>query len=359
MQPKASPGNKLLTFDKEGARSDSAPLRGLRAVTRIPAGRMAWAAITLLTLGFLTACAATPDDERPAGHELRDLQAAAHHSDGASRPVLAIALGGGGLRGYAHIGVLQALEDAGIQPNLVVGTSIGAIVGAAYASGVAPAQLWNLATAAPMFSLADLTLTGPGFVKGQALARWTNELVGQQPIERFSKRFAAVASDLQRAMPIAITSGNAGQAARASAAIPGVFLPVKYSDGELVDGGITSLVPVQTARALGADIVIAVDIYCHGARYPSTSVLSAWLRVSQTQSCLLAKAELAGADVVIATPVSPPALNDAAAREQARRLGYAAASEAVPALRAALRRFAGDSEHVNSDASMREVSPVH
>jgi NTE family protein len=114
-----------------------------------------------------------------------------------------------------------------------------------------------------------------------------------------------------------------------------VFLPVKYSDGELVDGGVTSLVPVQTARALGADIVVAVDIYCHGVRYPSTSVLSVWLRVSQTQSCLLAKGELAGADVVIAPPVSLPALNDAAAREQARRLGYAAASEAVPALRAA------------------------
>lgn len=328
-------------------------------MTRIPAGRMAWAAITLLVLGFLTACASTPDDGHLAGHELRDLQAAAHHSIDTSRPVLAIALGGGGLRGYAHIGVLQALEDAGIQPNLVVGTSIGAVVGAAYASGVAPAQLWNLATAAPMFSLADVTLTGPGFIKGQALARWTNELVGQMPIERFPKRFAAVASDLQRATPIVITSGNAGQAARASAAIPGVFLPVKYSDGELVDGGVTSLVPVQTARALGADIVIAVDVYCHGAKYPSTSVLSVWLRVSQTQSCLLAKAELAGADVVIAPPVFPPALNDAAAREQARRLGYAAASEAVPALRAVLHRLAGDSERVNSDASMREVSPAH
>lgn len=87
MQPKASPGNKLSSFDKEGARNDSAPLRSLRAVTRIPAGRMTWATITLLVLGFLTACAATPDDARPAGHELRDLQAAVHHSDGASRPV--------------------------------------------------------------------------------------------------------------------------------------------------------------------------------------------------------------------------------------------------------------------------------
>lgn len=224
-------------------------------MTPIPARRMAWAAITLLVLGFLTACAATPDDARPEGHELRDLQAAGRHSDGALRPALAIAPGGG-LRGYAHIGVLQALEDAGIRPSIAVGTPIGAIAGAAYASGVAPGQLWNLAAAAPVFSLADVTLTGPGFVKGEALARWTNELVGQLPIERFPKRFAAVASDLQRATPVAITSGNAGQAARASAAIPGVFLPVKYSDGELVDGGVTSLVPVQTARALGADIVI-------------------------------------------------------------------------------------------------------
>lgn len=205
--------------------------------------------------------------------------------------------------------------------------------------------------AAPLFSLADVTLSGPGFVKGEALARWTNELVGHLPIERFPRRFAAVATNLERATSVVITSGNAGQAARASAAIPGVFLPVKYSDGELVDGGVTSLVPIRTARALGADIVIGVDIYCQGTRYPPSSVLSVWLRVSQTQSCLLASYELTGADIVIAPSVSPPALNDAAARDEARRIGYAAISEALPALKAALQRRASEDERVDVPAS--------
>lgn len=307
----------------------------MRPAARTRVRRAASLVATLLLLG-LTACATTPGDTRLAGQELRDVQPAVRYGDSAPRPVVAIALGGGGLRGYAHIGVLQALEDGGIHPDIVVGTSIGAIVGAAYASGASPARLWTLATTAPVLSLADVTLMGPGFIKGDALARWTNELVGGLPIERFPKQFAAVASDLERSAPIVITSGDAGQAARASAAIPGIFLPVKYADGELVDGGVTSLVPVQAARALGADIVIGVDIYCHGARYGSGSALSVMLRVSQTQSCLLANAELASADVVIAPPVSPAAINDAASRERLRRLGYAAASEALPALRAAL-----------------------
>lgn len=202
-------------------------------MTRDLAERVAWVAIALLVLGLLTACASTPSNMHLVGHELHDLESAQRRSDPASRPVLGIALGGGGLRGYAHIGVLQALEDAGIHPDVVVGTSIGAIVGATYASGASPSRLWTQATTAPLFSLVDVTFFGPGFLKGEALASWTNELVGHLPIERFPTRFAAVASNLERSTSIVITSGNAGQAARASAAIPGVFLPVKYIDGEL------------------------------------------------------------------------------------------------------------------------------
>jgi NTE family protein len=325
-------------------------------VTGILARRAASFAARFLFLGILAACATAPGDTRLVGHELRDVQAGVRFGGSKPRPVVAIALGGGGLRGYAHIGVIQALEDNGIHPDIVVGTSIGAIVGAAYASGASPSRLWTLATTAPVLSLADVTLMGPGFIKGDALARWTNELVGGLPIERFPKRFAAVASDLERSACVVITSGDAGQAARASAAIPGIFQPVKYADGELVDGGVTSLVPVRAARALGADIVIGVDIYCHGARYASSSALSVMLRVSQTQSCLLANAELAGADVVIAPFVFPAAINDAASREQVRRLGYVAANEALPALRAALHRQASDGARASADGSAREGS---
>lgn len=130
---------------------------------------------------------------------------------------------------------------------------------------------------------------------------------------------------------------TAGEALRASAAIPGVFLHVQCGGHVLVDGGVASLVPVRAARALGADVVIAVDIYCNGPRYPSKSAMSMWLRVSQTQSCLLSGPETASADVLIAPAIISAGPDDAAGREAARQQGYEAAVAALPTLSAALR----------------------
>ncbi|MEI7256472.1 patatin-like phospholipase family protein [Dickeya dadantii] len=256
-----------------------------------------------------------------------------------TRPQVALVLGGGGLRGYAHIGVLQALEDAGIRPDIVVGTSIGSIIGAAYASGNSPRQIWHLATTLRVLSLADLSMSGPGFVRGNALALWADNLVGGKVIERFPVRFAAVATALNLSLPYVITAGDAGQGLRASAAIPGVFLPVENNGLTLVDGGVSALVPVRAARALGADVVIAVDIYCHGQQYPMNSALSMLLRVSQAQSCLLASPEADSADVLVTPAVKPAGINDAKARETARRLGYQAAVEKLPAIRSVLQHF--------------------
>lgn len=253
-------------------------------------------------------------------------------------PQLALVLGGGGMRGFAHIGVLQAFEEAGIRPDLVVGTSIGAIIGAAYAAGTSPDQLWQLANTMQVHSLADVTFSGPGLVKGEALALWARGLVGGQTIEHFPLRFAAVATDLDRAQPYVITHGDAGQALRASAAIPGVFLPVQTDGLTLVDGGVSALVPVYAARALGADVVIAVDIYCHGPQYAQSSAISMVLRVWQMQSCLLSGPEAASADVLIAPAVAPAGTDDIQGRETARRQGYEAAMAQLAALRALLQR---------------------
>jgi len=298
----------------------------------------------LVAASLLAACAGTP--ERATGFDgawLVDGSLQAQPAAPASRrdavpPKVAVVLGGGGLRGYAHIGVLQALNEAGIHPDLVVGTSIGSIIGAAYASGISPDQLWQQANSMRVGSLADVTFSGPGFVKGEALARWANLLVRQKPIEDFPVQFAAVTTDIERALPYVITRGDAGQALRASAAIPGVFLPVQSAGHAFVDGGVVSLVPVHAARALGADVVVAVDIYCHGPRYPSNSAVSMWLKVSQTQSCLLSNPEAASADVLIAPAIVPAGVDDPQGRETARRRGYEAATAALPALRAVLRK---------------------
>lgn len=316
-----------------------------------------WLAL-LIASGLLAACAGTPE-RRPAfsGAWLVDgaLQSEAGIASpmpSAATPRLAVVLGGGGLRGYAHIGVLQALDEAGLRPDLVVGTSIGAIVGAAYAAGASPDELWRQANTLQVSTLADVTLRGPGFVKGEALARWAGDLVGQQPLERFPLRFAAVATDVDRGLAYVITQGDAGQALRASAAIPGVFLPVRSGGAMFVDGGVTSLVPVLPARALGAELVIAVDIYCHGPQYPSNTVMSMWLRVSQVQSCLLSRQEAVSADVLIAPAIAPAGMSDAEGRETARRRGYEAATAALPAIRAAMRRRGIPDEGGSSVASI-------
>ena len=110
-----------------------------------------------------------------------------------------------------------------------------------------------------------LDLSKSGIVRGVAIADWVNQLTRGVPIERFPRRYAAIATDLSREVPVAINRGDAGTAVQASAAVPGVILPIAYEQSLLVDGGITSLVPVRFARAMGADFVIAVDIYCAGS----------------------------------------------------------------------------------------------
>lgn len=153
------------------------------------------------------------------------------------RPIIALALGGGGLRGFAHLGVLRALEEAGLRPDIVVGTSAGAVVGAAYASGKTLEELASSACAVKLSSLIDLSLGSGGIMRGRHLAAWVDTLTAGVPIEQFPIRFAAVATDLQSGAAMLIDSGPAGTAIQASAAVPGVTVPVPYRGGHLVDGG--------------------------------------------------------------------------------------------------------------------------
>ena len=193
---------------------------------------------------------------------------------GNQRPRIALVLGGGGLRGFAHTGVIRALEEMGIEPEIVVGTSAGALVGAAYASGMRASEIESAASSLEVPALLDWTLSKSGIVRGAAIASWVNDLTRGVPIEKFPRRYAAVATDLGREVAVAIDRGDAGAAVQASAAVPGVMLPIAHEKGLLVDGGITSLVPVRFARAMGADFVLAVDIYCAGPRYSGDGALT-------------------------------------------------------------------------------------
>lgn len=244
-------------------------------------------------------------------------------------PVIALALGGGGLRGFAHVGALQALEEAGMRPHIVVGTSAGSVVGAAYASGLSVEQIRQAALAVKVSSLLDFTWQAGGFIKGDKLSAWVNTVVGDARIESFPIRFAAVATDLQSAQPVLLEHGAAGRVIQASSAVPGVQVPVAYATGHLIDGGITSLVPVKFARAMGADVVIAVDIYCQGRQATALNVPAVLGKVMQAQSCLIAAPEMAGADVLVAPVVHMPGMSDRASQLQAIEAGYRATQAAL------------------------------
>jgi NTE family protein len=255
--------------------------------------------------------------------------AALASSDQPNRPTVALVLGGGGLRGFAHVGALHALEEAGIKPDIVVGTSAGSVVGAAYASGMDLEKIKSAALNVKVSSLIDFTLSSSGIIRGNKLASWVNTMTGDVPIEKFPIRFAAVATDLQSGQAVLIDQGLAGRAIQASSAVPGVNVPIAYKSGHLIDGGITSLVPVRFARAMGADVVIAVDIYCHGPRADGLGVPTILSRVMQTQSCLVATAEMAEADVLIAPKVGVPGISSKESPDQVIQAGYEAARDAL------------------------------
>ena len=226
------------------------------------------------------------------------------------KPKVALVLGGGGARGLAHIGVIAALEDAGITPDIVVGTSSGSLIGSLYASGMNTEQLTSLALNTPDSALLDPILSNQGFIEGIKLKNFINNNVGGRPIERFPITFAAVATDKHRLTKHVFSSGDAGLAVQASCSVPNVFIAPRIPEKtgrKYVDGGVVSLVPVDSARDLGADIVIAVDVT---DRQPETSnalptSLWGWLDYTVPPASKRTLAERARADVLVVPSIAP------------------------------------------------------
>lgn len=170
-----------------------------------------------------------------------------------------LALGGGAAKGFAHIGVIKMLEASGIHPDVVAGTSAGSVVGALYASGMDVFTLQQTAIGLDEAKIRDVRLFSGGLVQGQALQDYVNEQVHKRPIEQLKMPFAAVATELESGARTVFVRGNTGRAVRASSSVPGVFEPVALHGKHYVDGGVVSPIPVDAARQLGADFVIAVD----------------------------------------------------------------------------------------------------
>lgn len=277
-------------------------------------------------------------------------------------PVIALVLGGGGAKGFAHIGVIKVLESHGIKPQLVVGTSAGSFVGGLYASGLKPFELQQLALQLQESDVRDLTLSRQGFLLGQKLQDYVNARVGQKSIQDFPIRFAAVATEADTGRKVIFTRGNAGQAVRASCSIPNVFVPATIAGKQYVDGGLVSPIPVESARDLGADVVIAVDI---SARPVAGQTRSAWALLDQTINIMGQQSinrELPQADVVIRPNVLGVGTLDLASKHQSLLEGERAAQAKLQDISAAIARarelLASPAARVTPAATPAPVAPA-
>ena len=243
-------------------------------------------------------------------------------------PKIALVLGGGAARGFAHIGVIKALEAQGIVPDIIVGTSAGSVVGALYAAGYNGFELQQLAIQMEERQVSDWSMPNRGVIKGEALQDFINHAVKQAPLEKLPRLMAVVATDLHNGEMVVFRTGNTGMAVRASSAVPGVFQPVAISGHEYVDGGLVSPVPVRVARSLGADFVIAVNISNAPQNNKTESSLEVMLQTFAIMGQTISRLELQGADVVI----RPSTLDIGATSFKDRHLAVLEGEKAVAAI---------------------------
>ncbi|URI11133.1 patatin-like phospholipase family protein [Aquincola tertiaricarbonis] len=248
-------------------------------------------------------------------------------------PRIGLALGGGATRGFAHIGVIQVLEEAGIKPDLVAGTSAGSLVATMYAAGRSGAELAKVALAMDESAITDWAFPGRGLIRGEALARYVREQTGQRTIEQLPMPLGIVATDLDNGEPVLFRRGDAGTAVRASSAVPAVFQPVSINGREYVDGGLASPVPVRFARQMGAEFVIAVDISSPPDGNATGDPMRMLLQTFAIMSRSINTFELRDADVVVRPRLVGVSSADFTVRRKAIAAGREAALAVLPAIR--------------------------
>ncbi len=284
--------------------------------------RRALVAVAALTLAACGSSPPAPPSATPA-------------APGTTAPSLkvGIALGGGAAKGFAHIGVIKILEANGIAPAVVAGTSAGSVVGALYASGMSAFELQEKAVALDEAKIRDLQFSTSGLIVGQKLEDYVNEQVRRLPIERLPKPFVAVATRLEDGERTVFARGNTGQAVRASSSIPGVFQPVAIGRYRFIDGGVVSPVPVDAARQLGADLVIAVDISSKARGQTPSGLLGTLSQSIAIMGQKLGEAELARADIIVRPQVMDIGGADFTQRANAMLEGEKATLAAMPQIR--------------------------
>ncbi len=287
---------------------------------------LAWRA--LLAGILLAGCNAAEDV--PADRMPRFVPAAG------TAPRIALVLGSGGTRGFAHIGVLKVLEENGVRPDLIIGSSVGAMVGALYAAGKSAAELESLSRDLNVMEFFELSMLGGGLATGKTIQAYMNARVDGKPLEGLGIAFVAGATRLSDRSLALFNRGDTGLAVRASSASPGQFQPVRIGAELYVDGDEASPVPIRAARALGAQLVIAVDVSAFERDTPR-GVPQEWIDKDARRAQQVAR-EAGSADVLLHPNIGYYAGHDEAYRRRVIELGERYAREQVPAIRAAFAR---------------------
>ena len=283
---------------------------------------------------LLAACQTPPQPPRPPAAPAAPPVEAVAPKPAPRPPRIGLALGGGAARGFAHIGVIQVLEEAGIQPSLVVGTSAGSVVAALYASGKDGPALALLADGMDESTFADWAFPGRGLIRGEALAKYVRDNTAGRSIEQMRLPLGIVATDLDNGQPILFQRGDPGVAVRASSAVPAVFQPVRIGTREYVDGGLVSPVPVRFAREMGAELVIAVDITALPDGNATGDAMRMLLQTFAIMGRSINHFELRDADVLLRPKLAGVSSADFASRKRSIQAGRDAMLAALPDLRA-------------------------
>ena len=308
-------------------------------LSRGPARRvLAWRLFTAAAMALLLAACQTAPPAPPAP-PAAPAAVPTIHKPPPKPPRVGLALGGGAARGFAHIGVIQVLEEVGIKPDLVVGTSAGSLVAALYASGKTGQEMATLALGMDEGAITDWSFPTRGLIRGEALARYVREQTGGRTIEQMKLPLGIVATDLDSGAAILFERGDTGVAVRASSAVPAVFQPVRIGSREYVDGGLVSPVPVRFARQMGADVVVAVDITSPPEGNATGDVMKMLLQTFAIMGRSINQFELRGADVVLRPVLTGMSSADFSSRQRAIQAGREVATRLLPELKASIARF--------------------
>ena len=252
---------------------------------------------------------------------------------------VAVVLGAGASKGFAHIGVLKVLETQKIPIHMIVGTSAGSLVGSLYAYGFDAFTLQSIAMKVEKSDVIDYTIPDNGFIKGEKLEAFINKTVKNTPIEKLKIRFYAIATDISNGEEVAFARGNTGEAVRASCSVPGVFQPKRIGGKTYMDGGVVSPVAVDVARRYGADVVIAVDISGGIAGQVPQGTVDTMIKSVDIMYSKIAAYQVKKADIVIHPNVKNIGSTEMEKRHEAILEGEKAAMEALPAIQQIIARL--------------------